>query len=223
LESLATEEEEYIHDIIKEEAHEILRTIVSDEDVSIQSENEDDTEEEEEDPDEGGATYDADEVAEGDDGHSTLDPNMDGATYDANEGAEEDDEESAVDPDNGGATNDADKVTEGDNEDTKGHDAPKDERMIAEDEADVGMKDENLIAEEHHNDSPDGYETAMGKKDDPKYFNEKPEALTGKQQMQHAEGESDDEEFTTLQTSTEKKSSGNNKVAAVENKPDNGA
>ena len=40
--------------------------------------------------------------------------------------------------------------------------------------------------------------------------------------MQHAEGERDDEEFTAMQTTTEEKSLVNNKVAAVESKPDSG-
>ncbi len=41
----------------------------------------------------------------------------------------------------------------------------------------------------------------MEEEDDPKDFNDKPEAVTGKPQMQHAEAESDDEEFTAMQTS----------------------
>jgi hypothetical protein len=40
--------------------------------------------------------------------------------------------------------------------------------------------------------------------------------------MQHAEGERDDEEFTAMQITTEEKSLVNNKVAAVESKPDSG-
>ena len=56
-ESLAAEaEDDHTHDIIKEEARAIIKTIASEEDVSIQSENGEGSEEEEDDADEGGAS-----------------------------------------------------------------------------------------------------------------------------------------------------------------------
>jgi hypothetical protein len=66
--------------------------------------------------------------------------------------------------------------------------------LIAEEQRDVSIKHDNLVAKQHHDGNPDEY----------------------------AEGESDDEEFTAMQTTTEQKSSVNTKVAALESKPDSG-